>query len=94
MCKGENKKMENKNMLINENKLVEDRLELNFKDKVNYFKASVKGVIRAIINDDTSNIIILKNNEEFEIKDLSISKVEFVRDVERCVLAKVKYCAS
>lgn len=86
--------MGNKNILINENKLVEDRLELNFKDTINYFKASVKGVISAIINDDTNNIIILKNNEKLEIKGLLISKVEFVRDVENCILAKVKYCAS
>lgn len=86
--------MGNKNILINENKLVEDRLELNFKDTINYFKASVKGVISAIINDDTNNIIILKNNEKLEIKDLSIFKIEFVRDVENCILAKVKYCAS
>lgn len=81
-------------MSINENKLVEDRLELNFKDAINYFKASVKGVISAIINDDTNNIIILKNNEKLEIKDLSIFKIEFIRDVENCILAKVKYCAS
>lgn len=86
--------MDNKVMSINENKLVEDRLELNFKDTINYFKASVKGVISAIINDDTNNIITLKNNEELEIKGLLISKVEFVRDDERCVLAKVKYCTS
>ncbi|KZL92518.1 hypothetical protein [Clostridium magnum] len=86
--------MSNKTMSINENKLVEDRLELNFKDAINYFKASVKGVISAIINDDTNNIIILKNNEKLEIKDLSIFKIEFIRDVENCILAKVKYCAS
>lgn len=84
----------NKIISINENKLVEDRLELNFKDRINYFKATVKGAICAIINDDTNNIIRLKNNEEFEIKGLLISKVEFVRDAQNCVLAKVKYCAS
>lgn len=86
--------MDNKIMSINENKLVEDRLELNFKDRINYFKASVKGVIRATINDDTNNTIILKNNEKLEIKGVLISKVEFVRDAEKCVLAKVKYCTS
>ncbi len=75
-----------------DNKLVENRLELNFEDRVNYFKATVKGVVSAIINDDTNNIIKLKNNEELEIKDLLIYKVEFVRDTQNCVLAKVKYC--
>ncbi|WP_411683187.1 hypothetical protein [Clostridium thailandense] len=86
--------MDKKIISINENKLIEDRLELNFKDRVNYFKATVKGAISAIINDDISNIIKLKNNEEFEIKNLVISKIEFVKDAQNCVLAKVKYYAS
>ncbi|MBV7277001.1 hypothetical protein [Clostridium thailandense] len=85
--------MDNKIISINDNKLVEDRLKLNFKDSINYFKATVKGAISAIINDDTDNIIELKNNEELEIKGLLISKVEFVKDTENCVLAKVKYSA-
>jgi hypothetical protein len=67
---------------------------LNFKNRINYFKVSVKGVISAIINDDNNNIIKLKNNEELELKGLLISKVEFVRDVQNCVLARVKYCVS
>ncbi|MBV7277002.1 hypothetical protein I6U48_29480 [Clostridium sp. PL3] len=86
--------MDKKIISINENKLIEDRLELNFKDRVNYFKATVKGAISAIINDDINNIIKLKNNEEFEIKNLVISKIEFVKDAQNCVLAKVKYYAS
>lgn len=86
--------MDNKIISSDGYKIVKDRLELNFKDHTNYFKATVKGVLKTIINDDTKNIVILKNNEELEIKDLSLSKVEFVRDTENCIFAKVKYCAS
>lgn len=86
--------MDNKIISVYENKLVEDRLELNFKDRINYFRVIVKGVISVIINDDTNNIIKLKNNEELEIKDLLISKVKFIRDAENCIFAKVKYCTS
>lgn len=85
--------MDNKGISISGNKLVEDRLELSFKNRIEYFKATVKGVVNAIINDDINNIIKLKNNEELEVKDLEISKIEFVKDDENCVLAKVKYCA-
>ncbi len=62
--------MDNKIISIKDHKIVEDRVEINFKHTINYFKASVKGAIKAIINDDVNNIIILKNNEELEIKDL------------------------
>jgi ribosomal protein S24E len=85
--------MDNKVISIKENKIVEDRVEINFKHNINYFKAHVKGAIRAIINDDVDNIIVLKNNEEFEIKGLTIFKVNFIRDVENCIFAKVKYHA-
>lgn len=73
-------------------KIVEDKLVLNFKDTINNFKIISKGVIKTIINNDTDNIIILKNTEEFEVKDLLISKVEFIKDKENCIFAKVKYC--
>jgi hypothetical protein len=81
------------NKIISSNgyKIVEDKLELNFKDVISYFNATSKGVIRAIINSDTSNVIVLRNNEELEIKDLL---VEFVRDTENCIFSKVKYYAS
>lgn len=72
-------------------KIVEDKLVLNFKDTINHFKIVVKGVIKAVINNDTENVIILKNSEEFEIKDLLVSKVEFIKDKENCIFAKVKY---
>lgn len=83
--------MDNKVISSDGYKIVQDKLVVNFKDRVEYFKTTVKGAIKAIINNDINNIIILKNNEEFEVKDLSIYKVEFVRDVENCFFAKVKY---
>lgn len=86
--------MDNKIISSNGYKIVKDKLELNFKDSTNYFKVVVKGIIKVIINDDTKNIIILQNNEELEIKDLLVFKVELVRDTENCVFAKVKYYAS
>lgn len=86
--------MYNKSISSNGYKIIEDKLELNFKDVINYFKATSKGVVKAIINSDTNNVIVLKNNEELEIKDLLVSKVEFVRDTENCIFSKVKYYAS
>lgn len=83
--------MDNKIISSDGYKIVEDKLVLNFKDAINYFKIISKGVIKAIINNDTENIIILKNTEEFEIKDLLVSKVEFIKDTEKCIFAKVKY---
>lgn len=83
--------MDNNIISSNGYKIVQDKLVLNFKDTINYFKTTTKGVIKAIINNDESNIIILRNDEEFEIKDLSIYKVEFIRDAENCFFAKVKY---
>jgi hypothetical protein len=84
--------MDNKFISSNGYKIVEDKLVLNFKDAIKHFKIISKGVIKAIINNDTENIIILKNTEVFEVKDLLVSKVEFIKDKENCIFAKVKYC--
>jgi len=83
--------MDNEIISSNGYKIIEDKLVLNFKDAINHFKIVVKGVIKAVINNDTDNVIILKNTEEFEIKDLLVSKVELIKDKENCVFAKVKY---
>jgi hypothetical protein len=83
--------MDNKIISSNGYKIVEDKMILNFKDAINNFRIVSKGVIKAIINNDTEHIIILKNTEEFEIKDLLVSKVEFIKDKENCIFAKVKY---
>lgn len=84
--------MDSKIVSSNGYKIVEDKLILNFKDAINHFRIVSKGVIKAIINNDTENIIILKNKEEFEVKDLLVSKVEFIKDKDSCIFAKVKYC--
>lgn len=74
--------------------VVVDKLELTFKDPTNYFSISAKGAVKVIINDDTTNIVMLKNNERLEIGDLLVSKIVFIRDTENCVFAKVKYYTS
>lgn len=83
--------MDNKIISSNGYKIVEDKIILNFKDAINHFRIVSKGVIKAIINNDTEHIIILRNTEEFEVKDLLVSKVEFIKDKENCIFAKVKY---
>lgn len=42
-------KMYNKIIPSNGYKVVEDKIELNFKDAINYFKVTSKGVIKALI---------------------------------------------
>lgn len=83
--------MDSKIISSNGYKIVEDKIILNFKDAINHFRIVSKGVIKAIINNDTEHIIILRNTEEFEVKDLLVSKVEFIKDKENCIFAKVKY---
>lgn len=36
--------------------------KINIKDVVNYFKLTFKGNVKAIINDDINNTVVIKSN--------------------------------